>query len=182
MSKPEIIIESGKFADTLVMIPKRKAVLRSSVARNISGNASIQKAPAPRTLIRKVEKRMKVKFRQRPRIYHDYAAQGKRLRRRTRNGPWQGFCSIVFSKKMKPVDTFIVIPEAYVDDPAARNIVLQHELAEALAVQHGVPAEQAHEIALAFDKRSLKRYKRWQNRRRFYETLKNLHNKNLKGA
>jgi len=177
MSK--IQVEQLRFADSALLLPKRQAMLRSSVRGNVSKYATPHRKPLPRKLVKKVEKNLGVEFKKRPRFYQYRPTVDGRIKKKTKAGNWMGYSSIYFNKKGKPVDAFIMLPEAYNADIKARNIVLEHELVENLAVQHGMHPGMAHNIALQYEKKALKKSKRFKNRQSLYATLKKLHNRNL---
>ena len=175
-------VEKVGFADSLVLIPKRKFLLRKNLKSEVGINATARRAPLSKKMVKRVERAVGAKFKKKPRLYHYKPIEGKSLRKRSKMSGWAGFSATIFNKKEQPIDTTIVLPDAFTQDKEARDIILQHELTETLAVQHGVAPCHAHEMAEAYDNRSIKKSKRFKSRQSLYATLKNLHNKNLKSA
>jgi len=169
-----------RFADVLREVPYRKYWLRRALKRDVGQNAVTRRAHMPRALLRTVERSMKVRFKFKPRLYYYVPKAGTELKEEKVIGQYMGLSHVVQrTSDGKPLDCAIILPRGYLRDKKYRDVVLEHELAETLAVQHGIPLPLAHKMALTHDNAYVKRL-RLKDRKALDKRLIELYNENRK--
>jgi len=171
MSKIQIIEREGTFANRFAEAVRRHQSLNELTHSRITKNAVIRRARIPKHLVYKVQKNMGEQFKMRPKLYV-YAPRrgtsfGERKYERGRSGEFLGLSMLVRRAKPdrngmiqhKPIDSYILIPKAYAGNKKMRDIVIEHEMVEQLAGQHGIPFPQSHTIAERYDAKNIKRLK-----------------------
>jgi hypothetical protein len=162
MSKLQIEQREGTFANAFsekLRRPQRiQWLLRSHVGTD---NAIIRRARVPKELMFGVQKSMRLRFRNKPKIYVYLPRKGTQFRekeyKKGRSGVFLGLSSLVTNKKQKPLDSIILIPKAYEQNEKLRDIVIRHEMVELLAGQHGIKPPGGHQLAVQYDEKGYRK-------------------------
>ena len=109
------------------------------IAQEISGsdNVAVSKRRIPSSMVKYIEKNVKIKFKKRPKFYTYNPKKGHRFKSKKECGGWDGASVTTYDiKNGKIKGTVVVLPKSHLKDKRLKENVLLHELTETLVGQH----------------------------------------------
>jgi hypothetical protein len=117
----------------------RAKKIAKEVAKDISGseNVKVHKRYIPSSMIRYIERNIRVKFKKKPKFYTYSPKKGHRFKPKKYVGGWDGASVTCYNTGNGKIDdTVVILPKSHLKNKKLKENVLLHELTETLVGQH----------------------------------------------